>query len=115
MVSTAERLGLKLVLPFVNNWPSLGGMSVYEATYGSDPDFFRGPRTLEVYRDYIRILVNRYKNSSAIFSWQLCNEPRCSSPSCDELVLTQWANETSRYIKSLDPYHMVSLGDEGWF
>jgi len=95
---------------------SLGGISVYDETYGPEPDFLLNPRSQQVYRDYIKVLVNRYKNSSAIFSWQLANEPRCSSlKGCNTLTLTQWANDTSRYIKSLDPHHMVSLGDEGWF
>ncbi len=112
-VSRAERLGLKLVIPFVNNWPDLGGFDAYAKAYGSNPSFFENNRTQEVYRDYVKILVTRYRNSSAIFSWQLCNEPRC--PGCDISVITNWATDISSYIKSLDPYHMVSLGDEGWF
>jgi mannan endo-1,4-beta-mannosidase len=29
-------------------------------------------------------------------------------------VITNWATSISKYIKSLDPHHMVTLGDEGW-
>ncbi|CAK7211356.1 hypothetical protein SBRCBS47491_001096 [Sporothrix bragantina] len=119
VVSTAERLGLKLVLPFINNWSDLGGMATYATAYGnhSDPfatfNFYASERAQRVYRDYIRILVERYRSSPAIFSWQLCNEPRCEG--CDSSVIYNWAANTSAYIKQLDPHHMVSLGDEGWF
>lgn len=30
-------------------------------------------------------------------------------------MIYNWATEVSQYIKSLDPRHMVALGDEGWF
>jgi mannan endo-1,4-beta-mannosidase len=33
---------------------------------------------------------------------------------CPTNVITKWAAETSKYIKSLDDDHMVTLGDEGW-
>jgi mannan endo-1,4-beta-mannosidase len=29
-------------------------------------------------------------------------------------VVTNWATGISQYIKSIDPGHMVTLGDEGW-
>ncbi len=113
VVSTAERLGLKLVLPFVNNWPDLGGMDLYAQVYGAESTFYENTKSQQVYRDYIKVVVTRYRNSSAIFSWQLGNEPRC--PACDTSVIYKWATDVSRYIKSLDPGHMVCLGDEGWF
>ena len=115
VVSTAEKLGLKLVLPFINNWSVGGGINLYTNVYGFRPGFYRNKKAQEVYRDWIRILVERYKNSPAIFSWQLGNEPRCAGGDCDENVLWRWVNDTSHYIKSLDPHHMVSMGDEGWF
>jgi mannan endo-1,4-beta-mannosidase len=29
-------------------------------------------------------------------------------------VVTNWATQISQYIKSIDPDHLVTLGDEGW-
>ncbi len=113
VVSQAEKLGLKLVIPFVNNWPDYGGFALYASIYGAQPNFYENKKSQEVYRDYIKVIVSRYRNSSAIFAWQLCNEPRCSA--CNTSVIYKWATDTSKYIKSLDPNHMVSLGDEGWF
>lgn len=60
----------------------------------------------------IKFLVNRYKSSSAILSWESCNGPRCHG--CDSSIIYHWASITSAYIKSLDSMHMVTLGEEGW-
>jgi mannan endo-1,4-beta-mannosidase len=73
--------------------------------------FYTTPAAQEAYQAYIAFIVNRYK-SSAIFSWELCNEPRCQG--CDSSVIYNWASTTSAYIKSLDSRHMVTLGGEGW-
>jgi mannan endo-1,4-beta-mannosidase len=112
-VSRAEKLGLKLVLPLMNNWSDWGGQLVYNTVFGFDYNWYEHPRSQEVYRDYVKAIVTRYKNSTAIFAWELGNEPRC--PNCENSVITNWAANVSAYIKQLDPNHMVTLGDEGWF
>ncbi|KAK0701887.1 glycoside hydrolase superfamily [Lasiosphaeria miniovina] len=114
VVHRAEQLGLKLVLPFVNEWPDWGGREVaYAPACSFEPTWYEDAGFQAVYRAYVRVLVTRYRASPAVFSWQLCNEPRCSQ--CDVSVIAAWAAGVSAYIKSLDPLHMVSLGDEGWF
>lgn len=105
---------MKLVLNFVNNWSDYGGIAAYTTAFGANAtQWFTDETSQSVYRNYINVLVNRYKDSSAIFAWELANEPRCNG--CDTSVLTQWASNTSEYIKSLDQGHLVTLGDEGWF
>ena len=68
--------------------------------------------------------MTRYRNSPAVFAWELGNEPRCGADSvrnlprslnCTPAVVVEWAKEISAYIKSLDPWHLVSTGDEGLF
>jgi mannan endo-1,4-beta-mannosidase len=103
-----------LVLPFVNNWGDYGGLQAYGNAFGSNATtFYTNAAAQKAYKNYIKTLVTRYKKSTAIFSWELGNEPRCKG--CDFSVITNWATEISKYIKSLDPDHMVTLGDEGWF
>ena len=113
VVAAAEKYNVKLVLPFVNNWDDLGGINTYVNAFGGDKkSWYTNSRAQAAYRQWISVAVNRYKNSPAIFSWQLGNEPRCQG--CATSVITNWAQQTSAYIKSLDPNHLVSLGDEGW-
>ena len=97
----------------LNNWGDLGGIATYTTAFGGNAtSFYTDAKSQAAYRNYIEFVVNRYKNTNAIFAWELCNEPRCHG--CDTSVIYNWASETSAFIKSLDPTHMVTLGDEGW-
>lgn len=91
-----------------------GGIAAYTTAFGANAtEWFTDAISQKVYRNYINVLVNRYKSSSAIFAWELANEPRCTG--CPTSVVTDWARSISTYIKSLDSTHLVTLGDEGWF
>jgi mannan endo-1,4-beta-mannosidase len=115
-VKSAEKHGVKLIIPFVNNWKDYGGMPAYLKYYGGNPeknaDWFHSAPCQAQYKKYIRAVVSRYASSSAIFAWELANEPRCKA--CNTDVIAEWASSTAKYIKSLDPSHMVTLGDEGF-
>jgi mannan endo-1,4-beta-mannosidase len=114
VVSAAEKAGIKLVLPFVNNWNDYGGINAYVTAFGGDSiSWFTDVRSQAVYRDYIKVLVSRYKSSPAIFAWELGNEPRCSGDNYTTIL--KWATDAAAYIKSLDPNHMVTTGEEGFF
>ncbi|KAL4874924.1 putative mannan endo-1,4-beta-mannosidase F [Aspergillus karnatakaensis] len=114
VVAAAERHGIKLIIPLVNNWDDYGGMSAYLRAYGgtTKTDWYHNPDIQAAYRAYIAAVVDRYIGSSAVFAWELANEPRCNG--CDTSILFDWISETSAYIKSLDPLHMVAIGDEGF-
>ena len=113
VVSKAESLGLKLTMTLLNNFDALGGINTYTTAFGGNhTSFYTDAASQNAYKKYIQFIVNRYKASPAIFSWELCNEPRCSG--CATSVITNWATTISQYIKSLDSNHMVTLGDEGW-
>ncbi|MCJ1429548.1 hypothetical protein MMC29_007463 [Sticta canariensis] len=114
VVSAAEKQGFKLVVAMLNNWDDLGGINSYTNAFGGNATtFFTDAPSQAAYKNYVSFIVNRYKNSPAIFAWELCNEPRCHG--CPTSVITNWASDVSAHIKSLDPTHMVALGDEGWF
>ncbi|KAF4470722.1 Glycoside Hydrolase Family protein [Fusarium albosuccineum] len=114
VVQAAEEHGVKLIIPFVNYWTDYGGVKAYLAAFGGskESDWYTNEAAQAQYRKYVTAVVNRYRDSDAIFSWELMNEPRC--PGCNTDVIDQWAASTSKFIKGLDPNHMVSLGDEGF-
>lgn len=113
VVQSAEAHGISLIINFVNNWTDYGGMQAYCTYYGiSLTSWYTSSAAQAQYQKYIAAVVSRYKTSTAIFAWELANEPRCSG--CATSVITNWATTTSAYIKSLDPNHMVTMGDEGF-
>ena len=59
-----------------------------------------------------RYTGTKYIDDPAIFSWQICNEPRPFGEENKE-AFAQWIGETARLIRSLDPNHMISTGSEG--
>ncbi|KUJ19886.1 glycoside hydrolase family 5 protein [Mollisia scopiformis] len=114
VVQSAEAHGISLIINFVNNWTDYGGMAAYCTYYGISPvtDWYTNAAAQAQYQTYIAAVVARYKTSTAVFAWELANEPRCSG--CDTSVITTWIKTTSAYIKSLDSNHMVTIGDEGF-
>lgn len=75
-----------------------------------------------MFEDHVRYIVTRtnrytqrpYSEDPAIFSWQICNEPRPFSEANKERFF-EWIERTAKLIKKLDPNHMVSTGSEGLY
>ncbi|KAJ5578131.1 uncharacterized protein N7459_007095 [Penicillium hispanicum] len=115
VVSTAEKYGIKLIIPFVNYWDDYGGMDAYVNAYGgSKTEWYTNAKIQSVYQAYIKAVVSRYKSSTSVFAWELANEPRCSG--CDTDIIANWVAKTSAYIKSLDSNHMgmgLKVGSDG--
>ncbi len=78
----------------------------------------------EMFRNHLMTVVGRvnsitgkpYRDDPAIFSWQICNEPRffVSDPELKE-AFEEWLCGCAALIKSIDPNHLVSTGSEGAF
>ncbi|KAH6621687.1 beta-mannanase [Chaetomium sp. MPI-SDFR-AT-0129] len=126
VVKAAEKTGIKLLVTLTNNWADYGGMDVYTVNLGGKyhDDFYRVPRIKDAFKRYVKALVTRYKDSPAVFAWELSNEPRCGadavrnlpvSDNCSPEVLSAWIAEISAYIKTLDSNHLVTWGGEGGF
>ena len=130
IAGAAER-GIKLVIPFTNNWNAFGGMDQYVRWAGLDEhaDFYTDETIRGWYQDWITALLERtnsitgitYKDDPTILSWELANEPRCTSAgaypdgACDTSTITNWAAEMSAFVKSIDANHLLTAGDEGFF
>jgi mannan endo-1,4-beta-mannosidase len=132
VVHRAGELGLKLVIPLVNNWQDFGGMDQYVrwADGQHHDEFYSDPEIRQWYTDWIDHLLNRtniytgiqYKDDPTIMTWELANEPRCKgsglyppSAECSTATLIDWADDVSTFIKTVDSNHLVSVGDEGFY
>ena len=59
-----------------------------------------------------RYTGKKYIDDTAIMSWQVGNEPRSFSDE-GKPAFVKWLKETTALIRSLDPNHLISLGNEG--
>lgn len=94
-------------------------VNAFAAGQGHDA-FYTNAEIKTAYKNYVKALISRYSNSPAIMAWELANEPRCkgglsASSSCTPARVTAWVDEMSKYVKSLDSKHLVTVGDEGFF
>jgi|GEM_PF-741903 len=121
----ASELGLRVILPLVNNWGDYGGMDQYVAwspTASSHDDFYTDDSTRVWYMSHASTVISRvntingrlYRDDPTVFAWELGNEPRCSSDKTGNTLLA-WIEDMSAYIKGLDPNHMVTTGIEGFY
>jgi mannan endo-1,4-beta-mannosidase len=131
VLHAARRYGIKVIVVLTNNWKEFGGMDQYLKWYGLryHDQFFTDARVRQAYKDYASALVERvnaidgtrYRDDPAIFAWELANEPRCKSAhgmdrneGWDRTTIVRWADEMSGYLRSIDPNHLVAVGDEGF-
>lgn len=127
----AGQLGLKLIIPFVNNWPDYGGMDQYVSAHGLQyhDQFYTDATVRQWYKNWISHLVNHvntisgvaYKDDPTIMIWELANEPRCQgtglpySGTCTTQTIISWISDVAAFVKSADSNHLVAVGDEGFF
>ena len=127
----AEKHGIKLLITFTNYWDAFGGMGQYVKwaeelgiTGLKKDDFYTNETLKGWYKDYVNGLLNhtnpytgrKLKDEPSVFAWELANDPRCNTDAqCKDNILYNWAKEMSEYVKSVDPNHMVALGDEGFY
>jgi len=143
LLAEMKKRDMVAVIFLTNYWVWSGGMAQYMAWIDNVPfpnpfteeyswsdfmiysaRFYTHEAGNEAFRKYIKKIINRknrhtgllYKDDPTIMAWQLANEPR---PSLGEdkvtfhHVFTKWIGETADYIRSLDPNHLISTGNEG--
>lgn len=75
-------------------------------------EFARNDKAVELYHEHVRKMVGSLKDAPAIFSWQIANEPRPFAEDAED-AFYEYLASTAKLIKSIDPAHMVSTGNEG--
>ncbi len=110
VVQIAGSEGVRLIIPFVDNWKWWGGIAEYAAFRGKEKDaFWSDPQVIGDFKRTIDFVLNRvntltgvpYKEDKAILAWETGNELTCSP---------EWTAEIAAYIKSIDRHHLVMDG-----
>ncbi|KAK0506163.1 glycoside hydrolase [Armillaria luteobubalina] len=125
-LTTAGKHGIKVILAFTNNWVGYGGSELYinwiAGASQTHDVFYSDPRIIASYQRYVKVIVERYKDSPNIFAWELMNEARClgdlpGGPNCVPTsgLISSWYKQQADFVRSLDPFHMITTGGEGQF
>src|SRR6266849_1749857 len=115
LISLSDKYNIKLIPTLENQWSDCtqGGYK-YDAWYRSGYLTPYGNYRLS-FKNYLKIVISRYKNSPEIMMWQIMNEAESkdTSGNQDFQALYRFAKGISSYIKSLDSNHLISLGTIG--
>jgi mannan endo-1,4-beta-mannosidase len=110
VLQIANREGVRLIVPFVDNWWWWGGRAEYAAFRGKLPnDFWTDPQLISDFKKTIKFILDRkntytgvlYKDDKAILGWETGNE--LEAP-------LSWQDTIAAYIKSIDKNHLVLEG-----
>lgn len=110
VLQIANEVGIRLIIPFVDNWHWWGGPKEYAAFRGKSKDeFWTDHQLIDDFEKTVEFVVNRtntltgvpYKQDKAILAWETGNEI---------VAPYSWTKEISAHVKSLDANHLVLEG-----
>lgn len=133
VLAAARARGLRVIVVLANRWADYGGAPRYLAWSGSLPQhdgaalseaglarFFADPAAASLYRQHVARVVGRvntvtgvaYRDDPTVFAWELINESEASRSGREGLVA--WTRDMARYVRSIDPEHLVAAGHIGY-
>lgn len=109
-LALAEEYGIRVIIPFVNNWQWHGGRPDYAAFRGKTKDeFWTDPQLIADFKKTIAFILNRrntvtgklYRDDKTIMAWETGNELQNTA---------EWAIEIAHYVKAIDSKHLLIDG-----
>ena len=109
-LEAANKQGVRLVIPLVDNWKWQGGIAEYAAFRGKPAEaFWTDEQVIADFEETVRHVINRvntrtgvaYRDDPAILAWETGNE--LDAPPA-------WTSRIAKLIKSLAPNHLVIDG-----
>jgi mannan endo-1,4-beta-mannosidase len=110
VLQVANEVGVRLIVPFVDNWHWWGGPREYAGFRGKPKEaFWTDPEVIGDLKTTIKFLVTRkntftgtiYRDDKAILAWETGNEMEAPF---------SWTKEIAAYVKSLDTNHLLAEG-----
>ena len=110
VLQIANQLGIRLIIPFVDNWHWWGGPLEYAAFRGkAKNEFWIDPLVIEDFKKTVSFVINRtnsltgipYREDKAILAWETGNELQAPY---------SWTKEIAAYVKHLDKNHLLVDG-----
>ncbi|MDZ7372047.1 MAG: cellulase family glycosylhydrolase, partial [candidate division KSB1 bacterium] len=110
VLKIAREYGIRLIIPFVDNWSWWGGVAEYAAFRGKPKEaFWHDPQIIADFKSTLAYVLNRtnsftgisYKDDPMVLAWETGNELTCPP---------EWTAEIAAFIKSIDRNHLVMDG-----
>jgi len=110
VLEVANKTGVRVIIPFVDNWVWWGGIQEYAGFRNKSKEaFWTDAQIIADFKQTIAYVLNRtntctgvkYKNDKAVLAWETGNELQCPP---------RWTHEIAAYIKQLDGNHLVVDG-----
>jgi hypothetical protein len=110
VLAVANKKGIRVIIPIVDNWKWWGGIPALVQFRGkSFNEFWTDKQLFDDYKQIVDYLANRtntitgvkYKDDKAILAWETGNELTCPP---------EWTAKAAEYIKSVDQNHLVMDG-----
>lgn len=139
LLDQLDKRDMLAILFFNNTWEWTGGYSQYLEWAGHGKAPVPAVDTWPVFQQYVQqymkcapcdslfkahvkniitrtntITGRKYSEEPAIMAWQIGNEPRPMGRD-NNPAFVEFIASTARFIKGLDPNHMVSVGSEGYY
>jgi endo-1,4-beta-mannosidase len=114
-IALAQKYDIRLILIFEGQWGNCStGEYMTPTWYRSGYRFPYADHGLS-YVEYVRKVVERYKDEEQILAWQLMNEAEASTGAIavgipDPEALYMFARDMSAEIRAIDENHLISLG-----
>jgi mannan endo-1,4-beta-mannosidase len=110
VLKTANKKGIRVIIPLVDNWKWMGGAEQYAAFRGKQAaEFWTDRQLIDDFKQTVKYVVTRrntltselYRDDKAILGWETGNE--IDAP-------PEWTAEIAAYLKELDANHLVIDG-----
>ncbi|GAB4235689.1 MAG: hypothetical protein Kow00109_09020 [Acidobacteriota bacterium] len=110
VLAIANEKGIRLIIPFINNFQWWGGIEAFAALRGKPREaFWTDPQLIDDFKRVMRHVVTRvntvtgvpYREDKAILAWETGNETQCPH---------SWTREVTAYLRELDPNHLIIDG-----
>jgi hypothetical protein len=111
VLKIARDKGIRVIVPFVDQWWWMGGRAEYAAFRGKQPDdFWTEEQVIADFEETIRYVLNRkntltgiaYKDDPTILGWETGNEIKPPQ---------EWTRRIAAFIKGIDDKHLVIDGN----
>jgi hypothetical protein len=107
VLEVANRVGVRVIIPFVDNWKWWGGIDQYAEYRGkTGAEFWTDLEVIDDFKKTVSYVLNRrntytgtlYKDDKAVLAWETGNEIYCPY---------SWTKQIAAHIKSLDSNHLI--------